>query len=109
MSGHAGESDGFVKAIDAGQLAPGEATVAEVEGREVAIVNLDGEFHALDNLCPHEEGPLGEGFVQGETLVCPWHYWEFDVRTGAYLDDPSTCVRRYETRVEDGEVLVKLD
>jgi len=101
--------DGFERAIDASELAPGEATVAEVAGSEIAIVNLDGEFFALDNCCPHEEGPLGEGYVQGGALVCPLHYWEFDVRTGAYLDDATVCVKRYETRVEAGVVMVRVD
>ena len=101
-------SDGFVKALSASALSPGETTTAEVNGRELAIVNLDGEFHALDNLCPHQEGPLGEGFVQDGALVCPLHYWEFDIKTGEYLDDPTECVQRFETKVEDGDVFVKV-
>ncbi len=102
-------SRGFVRALPASEVGPGEAAVAEIDGREVAIVNLDGEFHALDNLCPHQEGSLGEGFVQEGALVCPLHYWEFDVKTGEYLDDPTTCVKRYETKVEGDDVLVKID
>ncbi len=101
-------SDGFVRAFSVDDVAPGEARVATVGGVEVAVVNLGGEFHALDNRCPHADGPLGEGFVQGEAIVCPLHYWEFDIRTGEYLDDPEVCVRRYETRVEGSDVLVRI-
>ncbi len=99
----------FVKAIDADAVAPGEVRTAEVNGRELAIVNVDGQFHALDGLCPHQDGPLGEGYLQGRSLVCPLHYWEFDIDTGEYLDDPTTCLRRYETKVEDGSVLVRVE
>lgn len=101
-------SDDFVKAIDAADLGPGETTTAVVNGNELAIVNLAGEFHALDNLCPHQGAPLGDGLVQGDTLVCSLHYWEFDIKTGEYLDDPTICLKRYETKVEDGSVFVKL-
>ena len=100
---------GYVKALPASEVGPGEAAVAEVNGTEIAIVNLDGEFHALNNLCPHQDGSLGEGYVQEGALVCPLHYWEFDVRTGEYLDDPVICLKRYETKVEGGDVLVKID
>ncbi len=100
-------SEGFVKAIDAADLAPGETATATVNGTELAIVNLNGEFHAMDNLCPHQEGPLGDGFVQGDAIVCPLHYWEFDIKSGEYLDDPTTCLKKYETKVEGGSVFVK--
>ena len=102
-------SDGFVKALDASELAPGETATATVNGTELAIVNLNGEFHALDSLCPHQEGPLGDGFVQGDAIVCPLHYWEFDIKSGEYLDDPTTCLKKYETKVEGGAVFVKVN
>jgi nitrite reductase (NADH) small subunit len=101
-------SDGFARTIRVDELAPGATTVIEIDGREIALVNLDGEFHAIDNRCPHADGPLGEGFVQEGRIVCPLHYWEFDLRTGASLDDPEMCVRRYETKIVGPDVLVRL-
>jgi nitrite reductase (NADH) small subunit len=95
--------------LDTAEVEPGEVATAVVNGKELAIVNVDGEFHALDALCPHQDGPLGEGFVQSGCIVCPWHHWEFDVTSGEYLDDPTISVKRYETRVEDGVVMVRVE
>lgn len=102
-------SDGFVRAVGVGDVDEGDATTVVVNGRELAIVNDGGEFRAVDALCPHQEGPLGEGFVQAGCVVCPWHHWEFDLKTGEYLDDPTISVRTYETRVEGDDVFVKVD
>ena len=98
----------FQRAISASALSPGEATEVEVGGREIAVINVGGQFYAIDNRCPHADGPLGEGMVQDEIIICPWHQWEFDVTTGEYLDDPTICVDRFETKVEDGEVFVRV-
>lgn len=102
--------DAFVPTIAASDLPPGCATEVTVNAHELAIVNVDGTFYAVDNTCPHQEGPLGDGEVQGHCLICPWHQWEFDVRTGECLEDVSDApIRCYETRVEDGRVLVRID
>lgn len=102
------DGDGFVTVADASAVGPGEVVSAEVGGREIAVVNVDGEYFALDGLCPHADGPLGDGFVQDACLVCPLHQWEFDVRSGEYVDDPTTKVATYETRVEGGSVQVRV-
>ncbi len=102
-----------------GEIPPGGRKIVEVAGRSIGIFNLGGEFFALRNRCPHQGGPLClgrlSGFVhspapgeyeysrQGEILRCPWHGWEFDVRTGQSWFDPARVrVRRYEVTVEPG-------
>ena len=76
--------------------------------REIAIFNLGSRFLAVDNRCPHKAGPLSDGIVSGETVVCPLHAWKVNLETGkvANPNAASNCVETFPTRVEDGMVLV---
>ena len=97
----------FVKAASVGEVPPGTGKCVEVNGREIALFNLDGTFHAIDNTCIHRGGPLGEGELDGATVTCPWHGWQYDVRTGKnVMDDAGEGVATYEVRVEGDSVLV---
>ena len=95
-----------------------------VNGREIGVFNLNGEYFALANRCPHEGGPLCQGHIvplvqsdgpgqyrltrDKEFLRCPWHGWEFEIRTGqSWCDPKSTRARQFEVKVESGERLVK--
>lgn len=106
----------------ADEIAPGERKIVTVAGRSIGIFNLDGEFFALRNRCPHQGGPLCQGKTwgvlqarapgeieysrAGEVLTCPWHAWEFDIRTGQSWCSPERLrVRSYEVRVEPGEAI----
>ena len=60
----------------------GQVMEADAAGVGVCLANVNGELSALDNWCPHRRGPLGQGWVDGESVVCPWHSWTFHVRTG---------------------------
>jgi 3-phenylpropionate/trans-cinnamate dioxygenase ferredoxin subunit len=99
------------------EIPPGERKIVEVAGRSIGVFNIGGAFFALRNRCPHQGGPLCSGTLgglvvspgpgtyeftrQGEILRCPWHGWEFDVRTGASWVEPARLrVRRYEVTVE---------
>jgi nitrite reductase/ring-hydroxylating ferredoxin subunit len=99
------------------EIPPGGRKIVEAGGRSIGVFNLGGDFFALRNSCPHEGGPLCVGpicgFViadqpgeyhysrQGEFLRCPWHGWEFDIRTGQSWFDPARVrVRRYEVTLE---------
>jgi NAD(P)H-dependent nitrite reductase small subunit len=94
----------------AAELPPGASKVVEVKDHVVAIFNLNGEFYALDNVCPHQGGPLGEGYLEETGVVsCPWHAWNFDIRTGVSPIDPEVKVRCYPVRVESGELIVQID
>jgi 3-phenylpropionate/trans-cinnamate dioxygenase ferredoxin component len=88
-------------------VAPGTGKTVSVQGKELAVFNVDGTFHVLDNECPHRGGPLGEGELEGCLLTCPWHAWQFDVRTGDSVTDDSK-VAVYPCTVEGGQVLVTL-
>jgi nitrite reductase/ring-hydroxylating ferredoxin subunit len=102
----------------------GSYVIEEVEGREIAVFNVHGEYHALLNYCVHQSGPLCEDsdlrprttiaddgwewtYEEEETVVtCPWHYWKFDVTTGESVDVADYAVPTYETAVDDGTVYV---
>lgn len=77
-------------------------------GQTFAVCNVAGELHALDGVCPHAGGPLGEGALHGSTLVCPWHAWEFDCRTGANDFDPDVTLATFPVKVEAGQILIDI-
>ena len=98
----------FVAVGREGDIAPGSARQVTVDGRWVALFNVDGVYHAVDNLCLHRGGPLCEGSVKGNVVTCPWHGWQFDVTSGALMQDPTVGVSRHETRVVEDEIQIKL-
>jgi NAD(P)H-dependent nitrite reductase small subunit len=88
------------------EIPPGTGTVAEVKDVAIALFNVDGKFYAIDNTCMHRGGPLGEGELEGDTVTCPWHAWQYNVKTGASITNPSACVKVYEVKVEGPEIKV---
>jgi len=96
----------FVKVAEARNSPPGSARVVEAGGRELALFNVGGEFYCIDNTCPHNEGPLGEGGLEADVVMCPWHAWQFNVRTGRMIYNESMCVATYPCKLTDGDVLV---
>jgi len=93
-----------IAAVD--DLPPGNAREAVVGGEMVAVFNVDGEFYALDGVCPHQGGPLGQGSLSGTTVTCPWHGWQFDVTTGKHLLSPRETPR-WEVRQREGRLEVR--
>jgi nitrite reductase/ring-hydroxylating ferredoxin subunit len=96
----------FLKAIPSADLPPGRCTEVVVGGRPVALFNVDGRIYATSNVCLHRGGPLGQGMLTGYEVMCPWHAWSWDVRTGENTANNTLKVEAYEVRVEDGFVLV---
>ena len=107
-----------------GEIAEGERKLVTLEGRESGVFNVKGEFYALLNKCPHSGAELCRGMViglaqsdepgeytltrPGEFLRCPWHGWEFDIRTGqSWFDPKKVRTRAYKTTIEPGAELVK--
>ncbi len=100
----------FVKVADRNELAPGERKIVEVDGRFIALFNVGGEFYAIEDVCTHDDGPLGEGELDGYTIECPRHGAQFDIRDGRVLRFPAvTPVPWFEVKVEGDDVLVKVD
>jgi 3-phenylpropionate/trans-cinnamate dioxygenase ferredoxin subunit len=100
----------FVKLAETVDVAPGQVKVYEVQGRQIALCNVDGVFHAIDDVCTHDGGSLDQGELEGHQIECPRHGARFDVRTGRALTLPAVMpVRSYPVRVEDGVVKVGLD
>ena len=97
----------YVRAIAASDLPPGQGTEVTVGGERVALFNVEGRYHAVSNRCPHRGGPLGQGFVDGPEVSCPWHNWTFDVTTGTNTTNADMRVPCHEVKVEDGQVYVR--
>ena len=107
-------------------LPPGSRKIVPLGGRTgIGVFNVNGKFHAVKNVCPHQGGPLCQGRLrphvrssgpyhvtwerEGEILKCPWHNWEFDLKTGRALYDPRLRVRAYRVTVERDDVYLHLD
>jgi len=90
------------------QVPEGSALHVEAGDGAVAIANVEGEMYAIDGICPHSGGPIGDGGVHGRILVCPFHAWEFDCVTGLCHADDTIRQARYAVKVEGGEILVDL-
>jgi nitrite reductase (NADH) small subunit len=89
--------------------AAGQAREFEIGERVVCVANVNGEYSALDNVCPHRGGPLGQGYIEGDKLTCPWHGWQFDPKTGAVAHAPSQKIATYSLQLEGDDVFVEID
>jgi nitrite reductase/ring-hydroxylating ferredoxin subunit len=88
------------------ELPPGECKVVEAAGKQLALYNVDGTFYCTDNECRHRGGPLGDGILQGHTIICPLHYWKYDVRTGQQDMSDSIRLGCYTVSVDGDDVFV---
>ncbi len=96
----------FVKLATLDDLPPGGAKEVEHDGRIYALFNVDGIISAIDGICPHQGGPLADGPLHGTLVACPWHGWEFDVRTGKTTINDRLKHPVFEVKVEGADVLV---
>jgi nitrite reductase (NADH) small subunit len=87
-------------------LSHGECGEYVAGDRIVALFNVEGTFHALDGICPHQGGPLGKGTLSGCIVTCPWHGFQFDVTTGQHQTSKSLVHPRFPVKTEDGGVWV---
>ena len=100
----------FVRVALTSEIAPGGKKLLDIDGRAVALFNVDGTFYAIDDVCTHDGGPLAEGKLHGCEIECPRHGARFDVRTGAALCMPAfEPVTTHEVKVEDGSVFVQVN
>jgi nitrite reductase/ring-hydroxylating ferredoxin subunit len=96
----------FVKVASVSELVPGWTKAIEVRGKRIALFNVEGRIYATDNACLHQGGPLGGGVLMGEVIVCPWHQWEYNVRTGEMVGDSSIKLVTYLVQVEGDDIKV---
>ena len=89
-------------------LRPGTVTTVYAGETPVALARVGDEVYAVQHACLHLKGPLGAGHLEGCVLSCPWHGWQYDVRTGENEFDRAIRLRTYEVKVSDGEILVAL-
>jgi nitrite reductase (NADH) small subunit len=99
----------FVRIADVSELPPeGEAREFEFQGKTICVARANGEITAMDNVCLHKGGPLGQGVVMGDKIVCPWHGWEFELKTGKLGAGTEMGVAVYRVRLEGNDFLVEL-
>jgi nitrite reductase (NADH) small subunit len=96
----------FIRAVRVAELPPGTVREFTLDGTTVALANIGGKFHAINNVCLHRGGPLGEGELQGTAVVCPWHGWMYDMLTGKLLTNPAVAVACYAVEVRGEDVFV---
>ena len=99
---------GFVLAAKKGDVPPGSICEVQVEGKAVALANVDGQFHAIDGVCIHRGGPLGDGVLEGAVVTCTWHGWQYDVRTGRVGQNPTAGVNCFPVEVRGEEIFVNV-
>lgn len=100
---------GFVKVATTGDLAPGQGKMVEVNGKKIALFNLEGSFYAIDDTCTHRGGPLSEGKIEGEQATCPLHGAIYNIKSGEVLGPPAPKgVARYNVRVAGTDIEVEV-
>jgi len=98
----------FVKVASVSEIGADSVAEVMVGDTPYAICNVAGKITALYGICPHRGGPLGQGAMNGQYVVCPWHAWEWNCATGENDMDPSKKVATCEVKIESGDVLLNL-
>jgi len=98
----------FVEVAKTHDLPLGRARVCTIGEKRIALYHTERGFFATGNTCPHRGGPLGEGDILGNEIVCPWHFWSFEIATGVCTGDNGLCIPTYEVRLDGERVLVDL-
>lgn len=100
----------YVRLAAEAEIPEGEARVFEAEGTPILVCRVEGMLYAIDDRCTHDDGPLGDGFLEGCEVECPRHGARFDVRTGQATRMPAAApVRSFPLKVVDGQVLVEVE
>jgi len=86
----------------------GQAKEFTVGQRIICVANVGGEYSAMDNVCLHRGGPLGQGVVEDGKIVCPWHGWQYDPKTGAVAHNLNAKVAVYPLQIEGDDVLIDI-
>ena len=98
----------FAKVADTTDIQPSHMKEVQVDGESICIINVDGKYYAIGNICTHEGGPLADGTLEGYEVECPWHASKFDVRTGEVTNPPaSESEPVYQIKVDGNNILIK--
>ena len=98
----------FKKTLKVSEVPPGQMKTVEFENDTVCIVNIEGKFYAINNVCTHEGGPLAEGTLSEFEVECPWHGARFDVRTGEVKSPPAESpVSTYEIKIDQDDIWMR--
>ncbi len=97
---------GFERAATKSEIPAGKIAEVQVGGKPVALANVAGKYCAINGLCLHQGGPLGEGELEGQIVTCPWHGWQFDVTTGKVAPNQAMGVETYRVEVRGDEIFV---
>ena len=99
----------FVKLTSESELPPpGQAREFPCGDKVLCIANVNGTISAMDNVCLHRGGPLGQGVILDGKVVCPWHGWEWDPQTGQAVHNPNARITIYPLKIENGDVMVEI-
>ena len=98
----------FIPVANTNELPVGRVKAVTVAERTIALYHTASGFYASDNVCPHRGGPLAQGDLIGNEIVCPWHLWGFDVATGHCPGNPEVRIATHEVRVDGDQVMVRL-
>ncbi|HZS03415.1 MAG TPA: Rieske 2Fe-2S domain-containing protein [Blastocatellia bacterium] len=96
----------FYEVAMVSEIAPGSGKTVYPNGQQIALFNLDGTFYAIDDSCPHRGAPLSEGYLKGDQVLCAWHCFDFNLKTGACEGVPELHVATYEVKIEGETVYV---
>jgi 3-phenylpropionate/trans-cinnamate dioxygenase ferredoxin subunit len=97
----------YLDIAPASELPPGERLFVEIEGKPIVIFNIAGQFYSIADVCSHDDGPVGEGDIEGYKITCPRHGAEFDVRTGQVMSMPAVVdIPAYPVKILDGMIQI---
>lgn len=97
----------WYKVAQIGEIKTGEGkTVEPVHGKPIALLNNNGQFQAIDNTCPHKGGPLSDGTLKDNCVICPWHQWTFNLENGENIRNPQIKLRTYLVQIKENEIWI---
>jgi len=100
---------GFIKIGSKSELpAANEAREFSCGDKVICVANVNGSISAMDNICLHRGGPLGQGIIEGDKIVCPWHGWQYNAKTGEAAHNPAAKVAIYPIKIEGDDVLIEM-
>jgi nitrite reductase/ring-hydroxylating ferredoxin subunit len=98
----------FVEVLKLKDLNPGAIKLVNIKGQEIAVYNVDNKIYATQNKCLHEKGPLNEGSLDNNIVMCPWHGWRYDVEDGSCKTTPGLKLKTYKTKIDKEKIFIEV-